>query len=1622
MVRYQVSVLYTRRGALRVTLMKDGQQMPGMQYQIYAPLLTSCQSGQIIDNLIPDIYKIILPDVSGYLTPLDTDVVVSSDKTTEVVFHYEKIPAIGPNEYFEPGSLQIRINPPEVRTLGAQWRIEGIGWQSSDAKLTNMRPGRVTILAKPVPGWYAPSPETVIVRPGQLTAKSIDYIKMPAHELGMIPEIEAIHGQLTALKVEIPETMPAGSYLLPHTLSAVPDGPLSFDAATGLFEYTAAETDNTPFTVTFCASPPAGAGENVCQTVRVRPVAGPVKEEDTVSYDDPDAPVPDAESTDYITITEEVHGTCTWNAMPATLVKNIKVTGQTIRIQQGASNGIYEILHNNKNIHRIQLYAEKVIVRGKLYIPGASLSIVARIFEFEDNSDSDIGSIDLTPVNNTVLPEISKSGWNGQDCGNIYMNVEEMYFDYKPGKKRFILVGANGQPGGPGESGIDGSSVLAELGNSFNWQERTKKAGVPQDIRGKMIDRILYIHDLSAEVKSKGAMIWPVDAIQLKKRGKPGAPGKHGILTAPRIPGLQAVTDARYGQPGTLYPVEPMPPHPMLPSPNPAFWLWVGPETEGPSASTRASDSVQDLELHHYRDKKAGATVFFYMREYDRSRIHDSVPEMPDDPGSPYDYVRDLSPAEKSGWICHEAMLPALLYLKDLYIEGHIRRTRDLAFEYKEILTRALMDPDLSDPLNLQAILDEISVIYDQANAGLDYFGNPPGWTPMLSFEANATIYRNEYKSAFPMLFLARWIEADARRLEKSISALNAAIAEKEKEINTYKDDLNTNRAKLPALQNKVQDLSRQKTNLEQEKMMLENYLLNLAKKEAKTPWYMTAFKVVGGILKVLPFPEAQLLSSGLDLATNFSWDSGLRLADRTTSFALRGHLTDFSTELNAVMGEITGIVPSSIKNRQEAAAAYLNAKIRINALQAEANKYIEAASIQGASQDKIAEIFEKIKKDSFAFQTLLQKIEKGMAEEAGANNAVITVETAISTANAALLASYIELGELRTAVTSTLRSQDHKARQYFKIMEQRIRHHLLQQHYYMAKAYEFRVLENYPFQLQLSQQILDSLMSKIAEHTIPGDPNSPLHGPTLSPEEIQALETPFEDQMRSIVQNFVQKSNENSPDQAQNYYLTLSPEQLDELNRRKQITINLQHLGRLMTHQDNHRVADIFTDQFSVAYSGTDPDPQLNITYTHSGISRMRYKGKTYIFQHYKDADRSPMQWTTSYYQKTGTWNEAVISPQSQSMLSFITGGLDKDQFYYCAPSAWADITIRLEGHRKDFTVNQLRIGFEIFYTPKPTDKCDIYVAPLNELMPPVRVSRGSNAGLQDGAGEMFRQYQSNSGSVTFTTVSEHGDYVFSHWLLDGNPVLNKSNTSSILVSTDAGHIITPVFVPAPAIVPDLTDLDYAPRPEPSAGTDPDEYASSFENYSDAEMRLLMRALKLGNVRYERTGDNADKGKVLRQHPLADTALTTGSPVHIVVSSGTDDAPDISLDEIMEELLGHFDTLDTDGSGGLSWNEIRDAYPDLWQEDFDTLDADGDGELSPEELGYTPPLCDISSREAVFRLLLLLCHEGEGAGVLTREDFQTVRNAPPAAMNDWKLLDLNQDGVATIEEFISSA
>ncbi len=48
--------------------------------------------------------------------------------------------------------------------------------------------------------------------------------------------------------------------------------------------------------------------------------------------------------------------------------------------------------------------------------------------------------------------------------------------------------------------------------------------------------------------------------------------------------------------------------------------------------------------------------------------------------------------------------------------------------------------------------------------------------------------------------------------------------------------------------------------------------------------------------------------------------------------------------------------------------------------------------------------------------------------------------------------------------------------------------------------------------------------------------------------------------------------------------------------------------------------------------------------------------------------------------------------------------------------------------------------------------------------------------------------------------------------------------------------------------------------------------------------------------------------------------------------------------------MAGEFETLDADGSGALSYGEVRAVAPDLTAEQFVAVDIDGSGDLSRGE------------------------------------------------------------------------
>jgi hypothetical protein len=99
-----------------------------------------------------------------------------------------------------------------------------------------------------------------------------------------------------------------------------------------------------------------------------------------------------------------------------------------------------------------------------------------------------------------------------------------------------------------------------------------------------------------------------------------------------------------------------------------------------------------------------------------------------------------------SAWVHSFALRNILQFAKDAYLNGRIAETRQLLREYQELLQahqrvvapdEELSDEEFSEKVNLDQLLAEVDVLLHRIDSNLDFFGNPAGWVPMLSFEAN---------------------------------------------------------------------------------------------------------------------------------------------------------------------------------------------------------------------------------------------------------------------------------------------------------------------------------------------------------------------------------------------------------------------------------------------------------------------------------------------------------------------------------------------------------------------------------------------------------------------------------------------------------------------------------------------------------------------------------------------------------------------------------------------------------------------------------------------------------------------------------------------------------------------
>jgi hypothetical protein len=148
---------YTQQpGSLQVSLQPPNVIAAGAMWQVDGKGWRG--NNQIENSLTPGPRRIEFKEVTGWAKPV-LDVNVVSGQLLQATGTYTQT----------TGRLQVTLQPMNVESLGAQWRMDGGPWQASRRDITNIPAGPHQVEYSDVAGWVKPPPSPVNINGGQST-------------------------------------------------------------------------------------------------------------------------------------------------------------------------------------------------------------------------------------------------------------------------------------------------------------------------------------------------------------------------------------------------------------------------------------------------------------------------------------------------------------------------------------------------------------------------------------------------------------------------------------------------------------------------------------------------------------------------------------------------------------------------------------------------------------------------------------------------------------------------------------------------------------------------------------------------------------------------------------------------------------------------------------------------------------------------------------------------------------------------------------------------------------------------------------------------------------------------------------------------------------------------------------------------------------------------------------------------------------------------------------------------------------------------------------------------------------------------------------------------------------
>jgi hypothetical protein len=1066
---------------------------------------------------------------------------------------------------------------------------------------------------------------------------------------------------------------------------------------------------------------------------------------------------------------------------------NIRIVGDTVVLEQGHENGLYEAYCDGvrRDLMSVEIIAERVVVRSPVHWKQSQVSIWARELLFEGD-----GQIKTTPHEKLTSKGSNGNGGiagdDGLPAGNVALHVGDLSEDAPA--LRFDLTGGQGQPGGPGQHGSNGSSVSTRWSSVRFCDSGICKTHTPAS--GYTITYYYYTF-AGATVKKEGTTQRPGDGTDAKPSGKPGEGGDGGSITSTvDLAGLHALSGGRTADP-------------TLPASFP-YDRYKG----GSAGSPAKSEHV-----HFYLD-------WFTMKS--------SASRHTADPGDDAAVRRGNTVAGSNGgyalqergfsWVHPLSLHKVLEQIRDDYLGNRIESAQTRLEDYVALLTAFRTDPEWEEldgtaQLEIGQIHDEMARLLQQIEAGFDYFGNPPGWVPMLSFEVNSTLFRNEIERAMRTLYLTYWLGNKAATEQQKLEALTTVRDELREQLAQARTDYDAAVARLPLLRTKASDLNSEIGTVQND---LEAEELRLLESTREPDWVFGlrfGLKLSAMMCQMVPVyqPALGTVGEGLRVASDFNpdrpWDS-IKGAQNVASAYMDSGFEESADEQKTAKD---GVDPDQAEeNSFDYAGALVQAGQGLAAGVEDISGFLKEQ--EAPSEEMLAEL-ERLKSRSPEYKALLERVEDLMERNrAFTEEAVLTMQQ-IARLSDFMRRSLLAIDALNRDIAPAATVLDDRASAYLEDLERRAFERLVKYHYYMAKAYEYRLLQPYTETLNL-----EGLLQKFQEIA---DLNSDHE---MTPAQFESLMSVYEDSLSSVAESIFDHYNSNRPELSVPIRFNLLPGEIDTLNAGGAVTINLHEAGFFQPSEENVRIVDlrVFSIETQPEFGSYGRTAFLDLDIEHSGISNLKLDGAIHRFRHYNRLTENPIVWGGRYDPVDDQIDPIQPSAASDSLLrSLLSGDAVNDMLLYSRPAAWADLRITrdyFDNTGQAILINSVRLEMVFDFTPRRASlgqrNLEIMVNTMTEdpIMGPVvtestflpyfELGAEDVNGRRDARGRVLRVFESGPAPVSIAAPASYGSFQFAKWTdgfgreLPGGPYTDPV----YLAPRDSDQTIAALYVPAPA------------------------------------------------------------------------------------------------------------------------------------------------------------------------------------------------------------------------------